>query len=76
MFDEFFGVQMHPLAVHAPIVLIPIFAIASIVLLVRSDWRHRVGWWMAGGIAFTAVLLFVARQSGIASYDDGNGYFL
>ena len=76
MFDEFFGVQMHPLAVHAPVVLIPIFAVATIVLLVRGDWRRRVGVWMAGGVAFTAVLLFVARQSGYAAYDDGNGNFL
>ncbi len=64
MFDEFFGVPLHPLAVHAPVVLLPIAAVVSVVALSRTAWRDRLGWWLAGGVGALVVMLFVAKESG------------
>ena len=64
VFDEFFGVPTHPLAVHAPVVLIPLLAIASIVVLFRQPWRERASIPLAA-LAFVMVaMLFVAKKSG------------
>lgn len=72
IFDEFFGVPTHPLAVHAPIVLLPIVAIVAVVFAVRSDWRQRVSWAMAAAVAALAAMLFVAKESGESALDAQN----
>ncbi len=64
VFDEVFGVPTHPLAVHAPIVLVPIGAIVAVVLAVRSDWRRRISWGWPAAVFVLVVLLFVAKESG------------
>ncbi len=64
MFDEFLGVPLHPLAVHAPVVLLPIGAVVSVIALARTSFRDRLGWWLAGGIGALVVMLFVAKESG------------
>ena len=70
--DEFFGVPTHPLAVHAPVVLVPLGCVAALVLAVRADWRRRIGWvWPAIVFALVASL-FVAKQSGEALEASGN----
>lgn len=72
MFDEFFGVPMHPFAVHAPIVLLPIAAVAAVVFAVRDDLRRRVGWAMTAAVGVLAAMLFVAKESGEAARDAQN----
>ena len=64
VFDEFFGVPTHPLAVHAPVVLVPIAAVVSVLLAIRSDWRARVGWLMPAAVFVLVAMLFVAKESG------------
>jgi hypothetical protein len=64
IFDELFGVPTHPLAVHAPVVLIPIAAIAAVVFAVRPAWRARAWWVMLPVVLFNVVMLFVAKESG------------
>ncbi len=64
IFDEFFGVPTHPLAVHAPIVLIPIIAIVSVVVLFRSSWRERAAIPLAVLSLVMVAMLFVAKESG------------
>ena len=64
VFDEFFGVPMHPLAVHAPVVLVPIAGVVAVVLAVRDDWRRRVGWFMPAAVFVLVAMLFVAKESG------------
>jgi hypothetical protein len=66
IFDEFFGVPTHPLAVHAPVVLVPLVAIAAIVLAVRPAWRVRAWWVMVPVVLFNVVMLFVSKESGEA----------
>jgi len=76
MFDTLFDLPAHPLLIHAPIVLLPIAAIATVVLAVRPAWRARANWWMLGGLFLTLVLLFSAKESGealIDAYDRANG---
>jgi preprotein translocase subunit SecG len=72
LFDEFFGVPTHPFAVHAPIVLLPIAAVATVVLTVRSDWRRRIWWAMPATVLVLFAMLFVAKESGEAVLDSQN----
>ena len=70
--DEFFGVPTHPFAVHAPIVLIPLLAIVSVVVLSRGRWREAAAVPLAG-LAFVMVaMLFFAKESGEALEESGN----
>lgn len=72
VFDEFFGVPTHPLAVHAPIVLVPIVAVVAVVLAVRSGWRTRIGWLMPAAVFVLVVMLFGAKESGEAAKESEN----
>jgi len=72
LFDEFFGVPTHPLAVHAPVVLIPLVAIAAVVVLYRSSWRERATVPMAWLAVVMVAMLFVAKESGEAVEETGN----
>ncbi len=72
VFDEFLGVPTHPLAVHAPLVLVPIAAVASVVLAVREDWRRRIGWFAPAWVFVLVVMLFVAKESGESAVDANN----
>jgi len=72
VFDEFLGVPTHPLAVHAPVVLVPVAAVVAVVLAVRADWRRRVGWFMPAGVFVLVALLFVAKESGEAAKEADN----
>ena len=72
VFDEFFGVPTHPLAVHAPVVLIPLIAVASIAVLFRAAWRERATVPLAA-LAFVMVaMLFVAKESGESAKEANN----
>jgi preprotein translocase subunit SecG len=72
VFDEFFGVPTHPLAVHAPVVLVPIAAVVAVVLAVKSDWRVRVGWLMPAAVFVLVAMLFVAKESGESAKEVDN----
>lgn len=76
MFDKLFDLSAHPLLIHAPIVLVPIAAIATVVLVAKPAWRARASWSMVGFLFVTLVLLFAAKESGealIDAYDRANG---
>lgn len=72
LFDEFLGVPAHPLAIHAPLVLVPIAAVAAVVFAVRSDWRRRVGWFAPATVFVLVAMLYVARESGEAAKNAEN----
>jgi hypothetical protein len=44
----FHGTPLHPLVVHAAVVLIPVAALAGIAFAVRPTWRWWVRWPMVG----------------------------
>jgi hypothetical protein len=73
MFDELFGLPAHPLLIHAPVVLVPIVAIAAIVLAAKSSWRRRAGWAPTVVMVVIVAMLFAARESGQALDDQLGG---
>lgn len=64
--ETLFGLPAHALLIHAPIVLLPIAALATVVFAIRPAWRARAHWWMVGAIGAVVVMVFMARQSGQA----------
>ena len=62
---ELFGTPAHPLLVHIPVVLLPLLAIAAIVMAVKPALRPRMVWALAGSTLVTAALTFWATRSGI-----------
>lgn len=41
--NSLFGLPAHPLIVHAPLVFIPLLAVAIVALVLRPSWRERGG---------------------------------
>jgi len=66
VFDLINGLPIHPLVVHAVVVLLPLAAIGTIAIAVRPAWRHRFGVLVIAAAALSAVLTPVATSSGEA----------
>ena len=66
MFDLINGVPLHPLVVHAVVVLLPLAALGTVAIVVRPAWRHRYGVLVAAAAALATVLIPVATSSGEA----------
>jgi len=66
LFGFIAGLPMHPLVVHAAVVLLPLSAIVLIVLVFVPSWRTRFGWATIAGIAAGTGAAFVAKESGEA----------
>jgi hypothetical protein len=64
--ETFQGLPAHPLFVHAPLVLMPLLALATIPLAVRPAWRRRFGPALAIGALVLLVTTILAVQSGEA----------
>ena len=64
MFDLINGLPIHPLVVHAVVVLLPLGIIGTIALAVRPVWRRTHGWLVLGITAAATVLIPVATSSG------------
>ncbi|CAN5582725.1 hypothetical protein BH10ACT10_BH10ACT10_17430 [soil metagenome] len=60
----FAGLPLHPLVVHAAVVLIPLTALLSIGLAVLPRWRWLVRWPTAAASLVCIALAFVATTSG------------
>ena len=66
MFDLVNGLPVHPLVVHAVVVLLPLACIGTIALALRPRWRGRYGVLVVGCATVATVLLPVATSSGEA----------
>jgi hypothetical protein len=64
VFRQFMGLPLHPLAVHAAVVLIPLLALGSAGYAVLPRSRPRLGWvvWLLAVV--TPITAIVARESG------------
>lgn len=63
MFDTIAGLPVHPLVVHAVVVLLPLASVVTAAVAVRPAWRR----FAPAVVALNAVVLvaaFAARQSG------------
>jgi uncharacterized membrane protein len=69
VFEEFQGIPMHPLLVHAAVVLLPLQVMAGIAFAVLPRFRRYLGWFVAGTAVAAPVAAFIARQSGLALRD-------
>lgn len=65
-FDSIGGLPMHPLVVHFAVVLLPVAAIALVVLVFVPSWADRFGWLTMGTLVVGTGAAFVAKQSGEA----------
>lgn len=68
-FDSIAGLPVHPLAVHAAVVLLPLAALGLLVLLIVRRWRRPFGPLTVAGLAAGALAAFVAKESGEALAD-------
>ena len=66
LFDTIGGLPLHPLTVHAASVLIPLSAIALVLLVFVPKWRKAYLPLTVGALAVSVVLAFAAKQSGEA----------
>ncbi|GAB2979087.1 DUF2231 domain-containing protein [Nocardioides montaniterrae] len=64
MFDVINGVPVHPLVVHAVVVLMPLAILGTIALVVRPAWRRTFGPLLVGISVIATVLIPVATSSG------------
>ena len=62
--DSLFGLPAHPLVVHAAVVIVPLVAIATIVMAFSPKIRARIGWIVAGLGVLGFVFAFLAKESG------------
>jgi cytochrome b involved in lipid metabolism len=65
-FDTIGGLPLHPLTVHAASVLIPLSAIALVLLVFVPKWRKAYLSLTIGALAVSVGLAFAAKQSGEA----------
>ena len=64
MFDLVNGLPIHPLVVHAVVVLLPLGILGTIAIAVRPAWRKAHGLLVLGVTAAATVLIPVATSSG------------
>lgn len=61
---DVFGLPLHPLLVHAPVVLVPLAALAALLVAFWRAARERYGWLVVGLAAVAAASAVAARLSG------------
>ncbi|RYB93686.1 hypothetical protein EUA93_04530 [Nocardioides oleivorans] len=66
MFDLINGLPVHPLVVHAVVVLLPLACLGTIALALRPAWRQRYGVLVVACAAASTALTPVATSSGEA----------
>ncbi|MGJ6964914.1 hypothetical protein ACSDR0_23670 [Streptosporangium sp. G11] len=66
MFDEILGLPLHPLVVHAAVVLTPLLAVLAAAYALAPRTRPVLTWAVAGLAPVVPVSVFAARQSGEA----------
>jgi uncharacterized membrane protein len=66
MFDLINGLPVHPLVVHAVVVLLPLAILGAIAIAVRPEWRTKYGVLVVAIAAVATALVPVATSSGEA----------
>lgn len=66
MFDLVNGLPVHPLVVHAVVVLLPLAVVGTVAIATRPTWRTRYGTLVVGITAVGTALVPVATSSGEA----------
>lgn len=66
MFAEINGLPLHPLVIHAVVVLIPLSTLGAVLVAARPSWSRAYGPLVAAGAVGAAVSALVAQQAGNA----------
>lgn len=66
MFAELDGLPLHPLVVHAVVVLVPLSALGAVLVAARPRWARPYGPLVAAGALAAAASAWVAQRSGNA----------
>lgn len=64
MFNVINGLPVHPLVVHAVVVLLPLAILGTIALVLRPAWRRAYGPLLVGCAVVATALIPVATSSG------------
>lgn len=64
MFDLINGIPVHPLVVHAVVVLLPVAVLGTIAIALRPRWRVTYGPLVVAAAAIATLLVPVATSSG------------
>src|SRR5690348_11952286 len=64
MLDTINGLPVHPLVVHAVVVLLPLAALGVIAIAVRPSWLTRFGGLVVAAAALAVVAIPLATSSG------------
>lgn len=78
LFASVDGLPLHPLVVHAVVVLVPLAALGAVLVAARRRWAPTFGPLVAAGAVAAAVSALVAQQAGQAlqqalNYTAGEG---
>jgi hypothetical protein len=66
MFDSFAGLPLHPLVVHAVVVLLPLACLGAIAIAIVPRWDAKYGFLVLACAVVAAGAAFVAMKSGNA----------
>jgi uncharacterized membrane protein len=66
VFEEFKDLPLHPLVVHAAVVLIPLLVLGAVVYAVAPGLRSRIGWAVTGLAVAAPLAALLAKLSGEA----------
>ena len=66
MFDLIAGIPVHPLVVHAIVVLLPVALVGTMAIAVRPKWRVTYGPLVVGAALASTILCPIATSSGEA----------
>jgi len=64
VFDTITNLPLHPLVVHAVIVLLPLSALGAVLVAVKADWNRRFGFLVVASSFVAAGSSVVAKESG------------
>lgn len=70
MFDDFFGLPLHPFIVHATVVVLPAVVALAIAYVVLPSWRWLLRWPLVLGGIGTPLLTWVTVEAGEALRDE------
>ncbi|HZE37319.1 MAG TPA: hypothetical protein VE172_00755 [Stackebrandtia sp.] len=62
--DTIFGLPLHPFAVHVPVVLVPLLALAIAGYVLVPKVRRQLGWVLIALAVAAVPAVYVARESG------------
>lgn len=64
MFDTIAGIPLHPLVVHAVIVLLPLSCLGAVLVAAKASWNRSYGWLVLACTLVATGSAFVAKESG------------